>query len=392
MQINWLVYLNSIFINLSIIVASMLIMYFLTLQKLINGKSLLMKYRIKDLNIPYQLFIGFVIGCLALILSYNRVPIDAYSRVDTRYILIYFAFFYESVYISWSTALTLIALKTISFIAPQIHVTPVEYWNNIIFTLLIVVIGTLVKKYCHSVKQSHATFLTLFLVAKFISYTLYFPDFPEQSHLVAFAIYTVTFIAIFVSSTYLIHIAIQTSESVLVYKKASIYDPLTGLLNRESLRFFLNTVLDQGEKEKEPQSISLAILDVDNFKEINDSLGHEAGDQALLYLSRIFKQNTVTNIDYIGRLGGDEFGLVLSRTSEESEELLELIKSHLEKVPFVYQGETMILSLSIGMVHTHTSKFFNRKKILLRADELLYEAKRQGKNIMISQYLYPPKK
>ena len=100
MQINWLVYLNSIFINLSIIVASMLIMYFLTLQKLINGKSLLMKYRIKDLNIPYQLFIGFVIGCLALILSYNRVPIDAYSRVDTRYILIYFAFFYESVYIS----------------------------------------------------------------------------------------------------------------------------------------------------------------------------------------------------------------------------------------------------------------------------------------------------
>jgi len=392
MSLNWLTYINSIFINLTIIVSSMLVMYFFTLQKLINGKSLLMKYRIQDLNIPYQLFIGFIIGCLALVLSYNRVPIDAYSRVDSRYILIYFAFFYESVYISWSTALTLIILKTISFIAPQIHVTPVEYWNNIIFTLLIVIIGTIVKKYCHSVRQSHITFLTLFLIAKFISYTIYFDDFPENHHLLAFGLYIVTFTFIFIASTYLIHIAIQTSESVLVYKKASIYDPLTGLLNRDSLRFFLNTLLDQVEKEKQSIPLSLAILDVDNFKEINDNLGHEAGDQALIYLARIFKQNTVTHIDYIGRLGGDEFGLVISRTSEEAEELMMLIQTHLQKVPFVYQNTTVSLSLSIGMVHTESSQNFNRKKILLLADELLYEAKKQGKNILVSKYIDPGKK
>jgi len=162
-------------------------------------------------------------------------------------------------------------------------------------------------------------------------------------------------------------------------KKAAMLDPITGIGNRRrfeaSLKDILSRMSDYNEK------VSVLLADVDNFKKVNDTLGHGIGDQVL----RLVASNFVTNLkggDVVARWGGDEFAAILPNTNlDNALSVAETVRNSIatRSLKNKETGETMgKVTLSIG-VSTYRQGD-NAHKLIFRADQALYEAKRLGRN------------
>ncbi len=149
-------------------------------------------------------------------------------------------------------------------------------------------------------------------------------------------------------------------------------DELTGVYNRKYLNLIFERELARSRRYKD--SLSLMILDLDNFKEINDSLGHLEGDKTLVKFADVLK-NTVRESDTVVRYGGDEFVIIIPSTSYEGAVRLgERILENLKKVNTPYGH----LSASIG-ISTYPEHGVDFKSLFDYADRCLYDAKRSGK-------------
>lgn len=150
------------------------------------------------------------------------------------------------------------------------------------------------------------------------------------------------------------------------------YDALTGLLSRREFQTRINNKLTDLE---ENQSCALILLDVDDFKEINDKYGHAAGDQALIHLASILNRTPLPNA---GRIGGDEFCMFLENSDRSFVEsfVIDLLKE-LKGKPFYFNGEPINLSVSIGI--TFETKRRSSDRLFAAADNAMYQTKRQGK-------------
>lgn len=158
-------------------------------------------------------------------------------------------------------------------------------------------------------------------------------------------------------------------------------DPLTGLFNR---RYFSDSLAREfSQAQRHGVTFAIMMLDVDNFKIINDSHGHDIGDKALLALTAVLK-NLIRSDDILARLGGDEFVLLLPHTSAVSAEVLgERIRSKLAEQAVTIDDLSLSLSLSIG-VSSFLPEDDQAQTPLKRADEALYQAKAQGRDRVIS--------
>ncbi len=155
-------------------------------------------------------------------------------------------------------------------------------------------------------------------------------------------------------------------------------DYLTGLSNR---RHFL----ERGEAElahvqRYGHALSLFMLDIDHFKNINDTYGHKAGDIVLQKLSQVL-QDTLRNVDIIGRIGGEEFVVLLPETDlEQALEVAERLREIVAAAPVIREaGLPLHFTVSIGVV-TLKQKDVNLDMLLNQADRALYEAKSTGRN------------
>lgn len=161
-------------------------------------------------------------------------------------------------------------------------------------------------------------------------------------------------------------------------KQLSNIDPLTSLLNRRAMEEKINTLLDISQRYE--QEISFLMLDLDDFKKINDTYGHQAGDKTLIFTAEVLKNNC-RKADLISRYGGEEFLICLSNTELHSAyKLAERIRIDISKlkIPGIHQQ----ITVSIGC----TEHIFKEdiEKTIDRADKLLYEAKVNGKNQTIT--------
>ncbi len=153
------------------------------------------------------------------------------------------------------------------------------------------------------------------------------------------------------------------------------HDELTGLANRSSLNRFLHA--NTGKQTHLNQNIAFFFLDLDKFKEVNDSLGHAAGDQLLVETTARFKSVIPTDI-FISRLGGDEFAMVACATQRtECENIANSLLSVFAE-PFQI-GKEIRIGASIGICLVNNS-FYSAEDIMQCADEAMYQAKRSGKN------------
>jgi len=156
------------------------------------------------------------------------------------------------------------------------------------------------------------------------------------------------------------------------------FDVLTDLPNRSLLLDRLQQAMALGKRRK--QLIALAFIDLDGFKQVNDGLGHDAGDEVLVCLSLRF-QEALRAGDTIARLGGDEFVAMFVGLNTRTE-CIPLVKRLLEQacIPIDVRGRKIILSGSIGITFYPQAENVDPGQLLKQADQAMYQAKLSGKN------------
>lgn len=160
-------------------------------------------------------------------------------------------------------------------------------------------------------------------------------------------------------------------NSTLINK--SIKDGLTNLYNHQYMNEVLETKLQETSETKE--ELCVMMLDVDNFKSVNDRFGHQIGDKVLVTVADLIMKNT-RDSDFIGRYGGEEFIVVLPNINrDESAKLADRIRRSIQDYDFKVEG--LKVTISIGVVQ-YTDETPNA--LVNRADMLLYKAKNNGKN------------
>jgi len=168
-------------------------------------------------------------------------------------------------------------------------------------------------------------------------------------------------------------------------ERLSITDPLTGLFNR---RYFYNALEKEIERVKRyKSSFSIVLLDIDDFKRVNDEYGHLAGDRVLQILADILRR-TLRKVDIIARYGGEEFILLLPNTEKEEAELIaNRIREEVSKTVFEYKsdkGVEVLCPITIsGGITTCPDDSIELHKLLSAADRAMYEAKSLGKNRIV---------
>jgi diguanylate cyclase (GGDEF)-like protein/PAS domain S-box-containing protein len=156
----------------------------------------------------------------------------------------------------------------------------------------------------------------------------------------------------------------------------ALHDPLTNLANRVLFRDRVEHALTKLKRNK--TSLSVLFLDLDNFKTINDSLGHVAGDRLLISFSERL-QSCLRSSDTAARLSGDEFAVLIEDSKNNETAGLIANKLHdILRLPIVIDGKEVFVSLSIGIAVTKTGDE-NPEELLRNADVAMYMAKRQGK-------------
>lgn len=161
-------------------------------------------------------------------------------------------------------------------------------------------------------------------------------------------------------------------------KRLSITDGLTGLYNRRYFYKYLD--LEIARTKRYGDSFSVMLFDIDNFKNINDTYGHQAGDDVLVELSEILKMIS-RETDVVARYGGEEFIIILPNTGEiETIALANRIKTAVEKNIFMINNSEAVKMTLSGGIASFPQNASDAKSLLIAADSALYAAKATGKN------------
>lgn len=168
---------------------------------------------------------------------------------------------------------------------------------------------------------------------------------------------------------------IQHMSDQLAYQ--ATHDDLTGLINRREFESHLNEALNTAQKSGMHHAV--CYIDLDQFKIINDTCGHQAGDELLRQLSNHIKEK-VRKGDFFARLGGDEFGLILTDCPiEKAEQIASNIKDILQTFEYSWHGHNFTTGASIGLVPV-TGDNISLGELMMKADSACYIAKDKGRN------------
>jgi diguanylate cyclase (GGDEF)-like protein len=169
-----------------------------------------------------------------------------------------------------------------------------------------------------------------------------------------------------------------TIENSHLYE-SSVRDALTGLYNYGYLRVRLEEEITRAARANK-DNISFVMLDLDNFKSINDSYGHILGNSILVKVADIVKES-VRKYDVAARYGGDEFAILMpNATIEDAQHLAERLKISIANVKFYVGRETFSISASIGISTFPIDKISNSESVIVEADHALFRAKGKGGN------------
>lgn len=157
-------------------------------------------------------------------------------------------------------------------------------------------------------------------------------------------------------------------------------DPLTGLYNR---RRSMESIQDQKIYfERHKQAFSFVIADIDDFKSINDTYGHQCGDFILKEVSRELK-SLLRHQDILGRWGGEEFNILLPETDKPGAKvIIEKLRIHINDQNFIYQDNTIHVSMTFG-ISEYSSTDLTINELISHADIALYDGKKNGKNCSV---------
>jgi diguanylate cyclase len=168
----------------------------------------------------------------------------------------------------------------------------------------------------------------------------------------------------------------QMQEQVNRERLRAMTDLLTQLPNREAWQERLVFEFNRWQRYRHP--LTVAVLDIDYFKRVNDSFGHKAGDRVLQLVAREMLER-LRSTDFIARYGGEEFVVLLPETSvEDALEVVENLRAHIGRLPFHFSGQPVRVTLSAGLAAFRPGD--SETSVFNRADQALYEAKGAGRN------------
>ena len=171
-------------------------------------------------------------------------------------------------------------------------------------------------------------------------------------------------------------IEVELKESRHLLEK----DPLTGTDNRRAMTAIIEREMARARRDQEPMSV--AMVDIDHFKAINDTYGHAAGDAALIHLTQLARSILRGNDAFV-RYGGEEFLLVMAETGLlGGVHVTERLQHALLKQPFAHHGQPIAMTFSAGVSSLQDGDI--EATLLKRADTALYEAKRTGRNRVLA--------
>jgi diguanylate cyclase (GGDEF)-like protein len=150
-------------------------------------------------------------------------------------------------------------------------------------------------------------------------------------------------------------------------------DALTGVMNRRAFIETLEREVFRHRRSQQP--LSVAMIDLDHFKQVNDTLGHRGGDEALKLVVEVLRAN-LRKTDAIGRLGGDEFALLMPETAAEG--ALIVLRAVRNRLQEAMSRQSLPVTFSVGLVTGMEES--SAEQLLLEADALLYKVKRGGRN------------
>ncbi|MBE4908354.1 diguanylate cyclase [Bacillus luteolus] len=321
-----------------------------------------------------KLLDGLIAGLLGIILMHYSIQVNEITILDLRHIPVVLVAFFGGfiptlvsvivisigrflIAYNFSSVVSLFMMFTIafgaSFISLRLRLTPWVKW----LTLLV---------YSQTIFS-----LALYIVV------------DNFNEVLDFALYHV--ISTMVGGTLIYHFVNYirlNSELYLKYKESSQRDSLTGLFNVRSFDYYYNSILTKTMEMK--GDCSICIIDVDHFKQINDTYGHLAGDQVLKQLANLLKSLTREG-DVLSRNGGEEFSIILPHCNhEKAKEIAERIRRKVEEEPFYLSGNKQInLTVSVGIA-AYYHELEKPYTLFQEADDALYHAKRNGRNIVCS--------
>jgi diguanylate cyclase (GGDEF)-like protein/PAS domain S-box-containing protein len=158
------------------------------------------------------------------------------------------------------------------------------------------------------------------------------------------------------------------------------HDGLTGLMNRRAFEEHVSRALNSKRASDHP--LSLLFIDLDHFKQVNDSAGHAAGDELLRQLGKVM-QSRIRDNDFLARLGGDEFAIMLTACPHEmAEKIAAVVRDSIANLNFVWEGGNHQVGASIGVVHVPPT-WETLDECLAAADAACYKAKHNGRNEIV---------
>lgn len=305
----------------------------------------------------------FGLTVVPLLLSQLAIGILIFSTIMSWKFPQYFQLFF-----------TLAALMIILTLAPTIIAAP-ERLFDLNRAIILVAISTLFVSFWQILLLILVAIIQPFLIK---AYHLTLPN----SYLMIFLLQIFVLVGVITLLKSMLLKAEQQLEVLhgKLYQQAT-YDELTQLLNRKAFFQKAEEVIALLRRQQKP--FILAMIDLDRFKQINDTYGHLVGDEVLKRVAFIFRQSLKRKVDLVGRYGGDELVVLLPDTSmEEARKLFQKIQRQLDAQPLITPSkEKMTASLSIGLVGSNEGETL--EELIAKADQKLYQAKSQGRHQVV---------
>jgi len=179
-------------------------------------------------------------------------------------------------------------------------------------------------------------------------------------------------------ATEIIHDMMEQKHSIGVLQKEVDEDSMTHLYNHERFRKILNNEINRAERYK--IELSVIMCDIDDFKKINDSFGHLAGDHVIKAVANCLNEQ-LRESDLIARYGGEEFAIMLPHSSSESAyDIAERLREKIATLKIKYEKQLITFTMSFGIASCQGDEKISVDELIRRADKALYKAKSAGKN------------
>ncbi|UEX89751.1 GGDEF domain-containing protein GdpS [Staphylococcus ratti] len=310
-------------------------------------------------------YITVLMTIVGLLLALYPVPIENY-HIQLSFVPLLFLGRYTNAFYTFVSALL------IAFVSYFVLATPLTFASALLIIALVVsIIGPFIK-------QNHIIAIQILNIISIVILLIIATFVPSFDVIEVLYLIPLSIIATLITALFYVDLH-HFFKLIDRYENENKIDYLTGLGNVKEFDRHLNTLTQHAEAKK--HSLALLLIDIDDFKEVNDAHTHEAGDAILKQISHLL-QNYVPPKHKIFRNGGEEFSIVLENYSlDECVKLAESIRKGVEKSNFHLPNKVVIkLSVSIGVGYLTSEDYKSQRKVFKDADDMLHIAKNEGRN------------